>query len=499
MLKIIEKLRGWLATKSIQACSGPYLPSGLVWMALFLVFTDLMVVLISQPAAYWITSIRAESSFPLIQSMLATGVFLYLFIGLVYLAVLWITLSVFTRSIALVLWTTVSFVHLGHSILWVTGRLIGNDANNAGWAGIAANAIAGLIVGIILVSILLLRPKAEGKATPARSRIWLRRAFLILWGVALIGTVSFKALWPQGGWQLIKSAHTPGHRANTAIVYDSARKRAVLFGGLSDWIGSRFLYTDDTWEWDGKDWQKMNPEHAPPPRAGPVMAYDEKLGVIVLFGGEDISGVYMLNDTWIWDGKDWTQAFSTDAPSPRRGAQMFFDHQTGKIVLAGGFSLTYDDKQLVQYADTWEWDGKNWQYVTSNDQNFIITGPAVAYEPVQQRTVVFDYNELLIWADELWAKSTQELLPAPRFGMAVAANPNSDKILLFGGVDNGVQLNDTWLLDGGTWRELHPELMPSVRDAHAMFYDPTRNSFIVYGGLSTYTLDDMWEFVLPNQ
>jgi hypothetical protein len=35
------------------------------------------------------------------------------------------------------------------------------------------------------------------------------------------------------------------------------------------------------------------------------MAYDAAAGTVVMFGGDGLNGA--LNDTWTWNGSDWTQ------------------------------------------------------------------------------------------------------------------------------------------------------------------------------------------------
>ena len=101
----------------------------------------------------------------------------------------------------------------------------------------------------------------------------------------------------------------------------------------------------------------MKPEQSPSPRQGASMAYDQEHGTMILFGGEDKSGNYMYNDTWLWDGKDWQQLFPENLPAPRRGAQMFFDGDTHQLLLAGGFTWkgTDKDKTPSPYGDTWAW------------------------------------------------------------------------------------------------------------------------------------------------
>jgi len=496
MKNMMEKLRQWVAATSIQFVLAPYLPSGLIWAALLLAYTDLMLVLLGQPAGYWMDRNRASSSLPFLEDLLSAGILPYLLVGFTYLVLLWMVLTVLTRSFALVVWMPFSFVHLTHTLFWAIGK--SKLVDNVTWNQVLAvsiNAISALILGIILVKLLLSPRQPAGDMAPRKG--WIKPVALGAWVIVLSTAISISAIWPRGGWVPLHPEHTPGRRANSAVAYDPVRQKVVLFGGISDWLGSGFLYEKDTWEWDGNDWIEMKPKTIPPARIGHMMTYDEKHGVVVMFGGQDKSGSYMLADTWVWDGKDWMQMSPDNYPSGRRGGQLFYDHQLGKVILSGGHYYASPDKIITPLNDTWEWDGKNWQYVTSTLESLIITNPNVAYDPLRERTILFNYNQVMTWADGQWNEMDVSTKTPTRYGTWLAASLESGEMLLFGGVENSVQLNDTWIWNGDIWKELHPDLSPSPRDAHVMFYDPTRHSFILYGGVNPYALDEMWEFVLP--
>ena len=74
------------------------------------------------------------------------------------------------------------------------------------------------------------------------------------------------------------------------MVYDALRGKVVLFGGI-------FFPTtyNDTWTWDGSNWQRESPPASPSARAVNTMAYDELRGNTVLFGGDTITTDF--NDT----------------------------------------------------------------------------------------------------------------------------------------------------------------------------------------------------------
>jgi len=496
MKNLMEKIQQRVSTTSIRFVSPPYLPSGLIWAALLVTFTDLMVILLGQPAAYWIDRSRAESSIPFLKSLLSTGVLSYILVGIVYLILIWAILTILTRSIALAVWMPVTFVHLTHSLSWIIEKSKLMDVT--AWSqiiNITINALAALTLGIILARILLNPRKPDSE--PTRFQRWIKPVLLIVWVLTLISAVSVSAFGRRGGWVLLKPLHSPGQRGISAVTYDSARQKVVLFGGVSDWLGSSFLHMNDTWEWDGKDWIEMHPKTLPPVRAGQMMAFDEKRGVVVMFSGEDKSEMYMLSDTWEWDGKDWKQMSPKFSPQGRRGGQLFYDPKTEKIILTGGFYYSPPNKTFTSLNDTWEWDGKNWTMVANISENIVITNPNVAYDPLQERTVLFNFNKIMTWENEQWNEIVVDKKPSPRFGTWLAADLENGRMLMFGGINNNVQMNDTWLLNGNVWTDLQPDLAPSPRDAHVMFYDPARKSFILYGGISSYALDDMWEYVFP--
>jgi uncharacterized protein (TIGR03437 family) len=77
------------------------------------------------------------------------------------------------------------------------------------------------------------------------------------------------------------------------------------------------------------------------------VAYDSARGQVVLFGGQLI--LSPLNDTWVWDGSNWTEESPQTSPSPRFGIAMAYDSVHDETVLFGGTTLSED------FSDTWTW------------------------------------------------------------------------------------------------------------------------------------------------
>ena len=63
------------------------------------------------------------------------------------------------------------------------------------------------------------------------------------------------------------------------------------------------------------DWKQLSPSSSPPARTDSAMAYDVARGRLVLFGGKNAGGP--LGDTWLWKGTVWTQVRPRVRPPAR--------------------------------------------------------------------------------------------------------------------------------------------------------------------------------------
>ena len=85
------------------------------------------------------------------------------------------------------------------------------------------------------------------------------------------------------------------------MAHDAGRGRVVLFGGSA----SNDPALEDTWEYDGSSWARVETSAAPVARYGHAMAHDPRQGHTLLFGGyfwDAASGDNYLNDTWRYTG-----------------------------------------------------------------------------------------------------------------------------------------------------------------------------------------------------
>ncbi len=250
--------------------------------------------------------------------------------------------------------------------------------------------------------------------------------------------------WNGMNWTQQMTAHAPSARLFAAMDYDATTGTVVLFGGYPGGPAS----INDTWTWDGADWTQQSPA-APLPsvRNGAMMTFDASAGNVVLFGGWN--GSSFLDDTWTWNGATWTQvdATQTNGPAARANATMAFDASTGSLVLFGGEADSGD------VNDTWTWNGSNWTQVdTAQIDPPAARNVAMMASGVSGNTVVLfggagnpELNDTWTWNGATWTELSPVTSPSGRWAGSMAFDAAQGQVIMFGGQDSsGNNLSDTW-------------------------------------------------------
>lgn len=195
--------------------------------------------------------------------------------------------------------------------------------------------------------------------------------------------------WDGSNWTE-NAVSGPSVRYLTAMVYDSNRGISVLFGGDRKDCGCP---GGDTWEWNGTAWTERSLPASPPRRARHAMAYDSARKVVVLFGGWDSTSPSKtpLNDTWEYDGNTWTQRTPANSPSGRLYHSMAYDSARGVTVLFGGELNCPNCSGISGKAtdDTWEWDGNNWTQRTPATKPLARHESAMVFDSTNNRCLLF--------------------------------------------------------------------------------------------------------------
>jgi hypothetical protein len=192
-------------------------------------------------------------------------------------------------------------------------------------------------------------------------------------------------------------------------------------------------------------WTKLfTPGDMPAARSYHAMAYDPTTDRTILFGGSNRNGKF--DDTWAFDlaSKSWTKLATGGGPSARDYTQMVYEPTGGSIVLFGGSDASEDRNDL------WAFD-------------------------VEANT----WTEL----------KPSGILPQAREGHGMVYEPNTDRVLVFGGLNNdsGELLNDLWAYDlaTNTWTLLNPSgSLPAGRELASIAYCPGSQLVLLFGGLA---------------
>ena len=345
-------------------------------------------------------------------------------------------------------------------------------------------------------------------------------------------TVSFGA----EGWSL--SVPAPGSASPSfsfAQVYDAARKRVTRF------------VENDMWLWDGARWTVGEPKGPKPPaRAVGLTIYDPDRERVVLVGGLSRLGA-PLNDTWLWDGVEWTSVDTKSvapkitslsvrdyqwvydtarkcvlllAPTGARFSTYLFDGTAWTFVATPSppfrseSALVWDDANHAallfggrtangtELADTWRWDGTSWTNVSpaiSPAPRTLRAAGRMEFDPAHGNVVLFGgYSKATnapladtwTWngATSTWSKAaTTPQAPAARYRALIAYDPQRKAIVLSGGgqnPDGSNGLSDTWVWDGSKWNLTGVYAAPPTRRDASFVYDPAALRGVLFGGRS---------------
>jgi hypothetical protein len=154
------------------------------------------------------------------------------------------------------------------------------------------------------------------------------RQVILLFGGRPTNGYELGDLWQWNGatWSAVPFANGPSGRMGAAMCFDPTSRRMLLFGGAGSQIAQ---ILDDTWTWDGTAWQVQHPATPPWPRVGHHMVADTARRRVVLFGGLTYDPF-----TWEWNGSQWS-ARMVVGPAPRGDTVLAYDALHRAVVLHG--------------------------------------------------------------------------------------------------------------------------------------------------------------------
>jgi len=310
--------------------------------------------------------------------------------------------------------------------------------------------------------------------------------FADLWGFETGGTMQWHRLRPTGDQFTGRSNHS--------LILDTARDRAILFGGTD---GS--LIMSDTWVipmYNTDDAFKLTPLGSAPVRAGHAAVYDPVGDRMIVVGGN--SGIneatvstfaLELSGTPTWT----TLSPGGAMPAGRGGHSFTRDPARDRILMVGGLGPNVQTTQVYALSTS---GALEWTFIPTQGSPPHFYNHVAVMDPVRDRLVVHVADQ--VWTLSLtgtptWTQRFPANMPSRRNGHSGVYDPVRDRLVFFGGRDEppglgGGQgpLQDVWELPLATmsaWTQLPPSAVtPTARYGAAALYDPQRDRMFLTGG-----------------
>jgi hypothetical protein len=292
-------------------------------------------------------------------------------------------------------------------------------------------------------------------------------------------------------WTRIYTTTAPPDRLCGKMTYDSRNKQMVLWGGIigiDTWPTDLWLFNMST-----KNWTQRTSATAPHGRLEHGWSYDASSGLVVLFGGRWYEKSYTtcLHDTWTYNVATnvWTEKTPAVYPSTRHLGVMVYDSVNRQSLIYGGMieskgfsneTWTYDSTanvwtQLYPSNNPWGRDDISGVYDSASKAMLVFGGRLTEFVPMD---ALWSYDP----AGKSWTNLTPQAGPSALKNSAIALDPQTGKVLLFGGRNADGISDRTWVYDvsTGSWSDPKPATHPPATNGHFLgFNSRTGDLFLV--------------------
>ncbi|MDP9360395.1 MAG: hypothetical protein M3P29_02970 [Acidobacteriota bacterium] len=293
-------------------------------------------------------------------------------------------------------------------------------------------------------------------------------------------------------WNQLTPATLPACAIEGAMAWQSSNNTILYTGGVC----ANSAPTEDTYEWDGTAWNKIDLKTFAGRYFGLALTYDPDHQNAVMFGGAPASGT-LLAGTFTYANQIWAAAGDLDYPVPRSLFVFAADPVRNIIYLFGGLNGS------TVFYDFWTYQNGQFRPQTASNQPTDCSSPVAAFDTDRQKLVmVCSGSATWEYDGTTWTKyeSSKTAPPSHSFSSLVY-DQSLKKTVFFGGYDGvSTYLDQTWTFDGSAWVQVKKNPAPS-RSNTAMWYDPILKKTVIYGGLGRVNakdrltrLSDMWSF-----
>lgn len=304
------------------------------------------------------------------------------------------------------------------------------------------------------------------------------------------------------------TTHTPLRCAFSVMAGPDSSGHAVLmdtgaYPGTSSFLNETWTFNGTTPDWTNTGTTLIDANGPLPGRLNHVMASDGTN--IMLYGGQGGSSTAgVLQDTWVWNAGAWTKHSPATVPFGRHSAQACrLTTASSHILMFGGFGGSGNG---VFLNETWDWDGTNWTLEAPATSPSARIGHCMAGGA--SLVVMFGgqgtnqlFNDTWTYNGSTWSKLAPAAAPSARTGACMAYDVANANWVLFGGMNEYYRLPETWTFNGTTWTQHTPTTSPAGLTGAQMCYDANHGSVIMFGGFSAtdnYASDQTWSWSGTN-
>ncbi len=308
--------------------------------------------------------------------------------------------------------------------------------------------------------------------------------------------LNFNDTWSYDGndWTQIQTANAPPIRELAGAAYDAARDRIVLFGGtLQTYSADGRTLTEaplhDTWELDGTNWHQILTDG--PAVNKPLLTYDPVRKQTIMIGYDSSVATVM----YAYDpvAKTWNQLKPALLPLCANQGAMTWQGSNNTILFTGAVCAT-----SVSPEDTYEWDGTNWTKVALQTFAGRFFGEAITFDPDHQNVVLFGGSPLtgvlqsgtFVYSQTFWSEVSDAAYPLPRSLMTLVADPVRNVVYLYGGLTDAANFFDLWTYQNGQFHTTSIASQPTDCVLPVSAFDTDRKVLVMLcSGSSTWEFD----------
>lgn len=183
------------------------------------------------------------------------------------------------------------------------------------------------------------------------------------------------------------------------------------------------------------------------------------------------------------------------------GHSIAFDPVRRRVVMLTSLDhqLVYSQAVYPESSETWEWDGTDWTHVPCSVAPRPRKEAAMAFDPITRRILLYGGGGTLaltdtwLWDGHQWQEVPTTSHPAGSVRASIGTDWTRQQVVLFGGT-NGLRIFDeTWVWTGSDWQLQSPNVRPQARyGAGHLAYDTFNQALLLYGGAAPGALADGW-------